>query len=534
MNTIADRRRAYIEKAYETAEPAPAPPPDADGLAYLQAEIQNWGLNHARLVLGRDLDQANAFFEHFRIDRTPMTWKDGKVDTADWDFIGVPLLMTLLDFGCGERLSRGATANLRDLIVHWQVPRPTTNRDNHEVARWPKIHTENHDIMCLTIGLFREMLAGRDAGRHVRELSKSLAWRFERGWIEWNSPCYQVPYMNPVLLLARHAPDANLRAGARELLNLQFAERALLSVGGYLGGPFSRGYVQHVTSDLVDGFLPVMNLCFGLPDIEPQLTGHCLFPFDTFQPHPVVAGLVADAASRPELIYYGTRRAQEKTREHLRLKVSYYNTPHVSMGALNFKGYISQGRYFSVLFPAEPEKHLRLHLRDSQWASPWDPTVEVGDTWQCGNVTFARGELIEAGGLKGSKTGPWTLYEVGRGLCAHTMAEDDWHVFVVSDLDKFASGRAFLAALQPPRKIDGAGQGDVRLTVPNGDEVALHYTDRLGARQVCLNGVWPEDRTEMLHDCEFLRSVVGTGVVEVRSSAGELALSNAALRANLP
>ncbi len=503
MSEIAGRRRWYLERVLaETDEDALDP-----------YKRPRWALNHARVVLGRDLDRANAYFETIRMDPRPVLWKNGRVDTADWDFLGTLLLKTLLDFRGTDRLGPEAAAHLESLIVGWEQPRPGTNRDNDRVARWPAIHTENHDAMCLVIGLFREVLAGRDASAIERELARYLAWRFQRGWVEWHSPCYQAHWLNPALVLARHAPSERLREGAARLISLQLAERALLSVGGYLGGPYYRGYDRHIGDARGDEYLPVTWMSFGLGDVPRDLDAGTAFAADTFEPHPVVAALAHEAARRPLLDYRGTRCAGFA--EGLR-PIVYYNTPHVSMGSMQACGYSFQTRFFNVLFPADPSKTLRTYLHDDVEHSPWDKRNERGEVAQHAGWLVSRGSLVAEGGLDAESAGGWDLYRVGRGLCAHRELPGDWHVFQVGDLDQWSDAHAFLAALSEPRIEDGEVCG--RTT--GGEDVAVSTADL----SVSIDGRPREDWTDRMHHCPAMRSAYGSGRIEITSSAGELVL----------
>ena len=187
------------------------------------ADGRRWALNHARLVRSQDLETANQYFESIP-DRLP----------ADSDIYFVRFLKTLLDFQDSPRLSAAARSRLAGALTSW--PKQALS----SVARWPAIHTENHDLMHLTIGLFAEKYRGQDVSNQVHEIKQSLGWRLERGWVEWNSSCYQYHYSNPLIVLADHGPDADLRQAAVDVLNVMLAERALLGVNGYLGGPAFR------------------------------------------------------------------------------------------------------------------------------------------------------------------------------------------------------------------------------------------------------------------------------------------------------
>ncbi len=344
--SIAHRRREYVEWIVR----------NFDKLSMKPLDGRAWSLNHARLVLDRDLDKANRYFRSVML-------------TNDRDFMGIRLLKTLLDFRSSEKLQYAARERLESIIANWEMDH------NSRLARWPANWTENHDLMHLTIGLFSRLLRGEDTREQILQLCQSLAWRFERGWVEWNSPRYQTHYLNPLLVLADHAPSQGLRSGAQALANLQFAERALLSVNGYLGGPFFRGYDRHSANgpdgtpaqrgaaayfdnNRYDAYLSTMWLAFGLSepyfdyakvaDLEPAAEGYgcggdarlnqddgMFFATSSFVPHPVIQALAVQPKTRPCLVYRGTRASgwpqDPLWGNNPRLaQIYYYNLPYVS------------------------------------------------------------------------------------------------------------------------------------------------------------------------------------------------------------
>lgn len=510
MNTISKRRRAYLKRFLQSTNIT----------AMESYDRRLWAINHARLLLNRDVKEANHYFETVELDPRTVTWKDGKVDTADWDFLGMKLLKTVLDFEQSPQLSDKARAYLKAFFINWQQPRPSVNKDNNCVARWPTIHTENHDLMCLTIGLFGEAFAGRDTREHVAQLARSLSWRFERGWVEWSSPCYQVHYLNPLLILQQHAPSAALRKGASDLIDLQLAERALLSSNGYLGGPFFRGYDQHFADDRCDSYLPIMWLAFGLTEepTDEQMQQGIEFAADVFEPDPKVSALAAEAQTRPVLLYKGLRWTDRVIR--------YYNTPHISMGSMQAFSYSFQTRFFNVMFSGVPSKSIRTCLQEQEHRSPWDQRNERGELVQYKNWLLSRGTLVEEGGLLAEQAGGWRLYSEGKGLCAHQELSGDLHVFQVSDLEQFADKRSFLESLHEPTIADGKVNGKTL----DGEDVCVDLTNM----SLLVNGSPFENTTDMLHDCKEMSSRYGTGRIEISTEEGDLVLENSALRPILP
>ena len=496
--------------------------PREDELGDRQSDLHGvrpWALNHARLELGEDLEKANAWFETFALDQEPRVWGDGVADTADWDFPATQVLRTLLNFADSPRLSDRARERLTRVFTEWDQPRKGQNRDNDRVHRYPAIHTENHDIMCLTIGLFGCVLGGRDASAHVAQLHDSLSMRFRRGWTEWHSPCYQVHYQAPLLILADHAPDPALRRSAEALANVQLAERAALSVGGYLGGPFQRGYDPHHTNDRADGFLPAFWQAFGLPDEADALKPIGVqFAASRFIPHPVVAALAALPARTPLAHHRGTRDCSRQKRELPRRTICYWNTPHVSMGSLNIVGRAHQARFFNVLFAADPSKSVRTYLHDPEQTSPWEPRREMGAVVQHEGWLIARGRLVEEGGLSATRVGPFNLYRVGRGLCAHAALAEGLHLFQVGDLDLHADEQAFLATLSMPRLEDGS----VRGRSPDGHDLLVELDDM----SLTVDGRPGHDWSDKLHAGPWLDADWDRGEVAV-TAGGERAVFSA-------
>ena len=540
---LADRRAAYVEWVADTfgkLEPTMDP---RDG--------RRWGLNHARLVLNRDLDKANRFFESFG----PLP--------GDADIYFIRFLRTLLDFRDSPRLSEKAKAHIIGILKGWP------QNELSSVAHWPPRHTENHDLMHLTIGTFAQQYRGGDLSGHVREIKQFLAWRLERGFAEWNSKCYQYHFSNPLIVLADYAPDDDLRRGAQTLLNVMLAERALLGVNGYLGGPSFRCRTADVSGSLTnrkvaylmdaryDGFLPTVWLAFGLgeprfdftsarvPGLEPA-TIHIasgneprlkqdegmFFASSEFRPHPIVRALAEEARTREVLIYKGRRHLgwpndpQWKTQRWLAAALCYYNTPHVSMGSVHSDGWIFQGRYNSVLFGADPSQGLRVELILPDVPAHKRRYESRGRVVQHENWLLGQGTLFEDGGARAKKVGRWNVYRVGKGLCAHIKLPDSYHVLVVSDLDTFADEASFVAALSVPEKT-----GDrVDAVTMAGDRIAVNLTDM----SISINDAPRPHPPKMLHDCESMKSEYGSGKITITTKAGSVTFDAAAIRPKPP
>ena len=534
---IESRRAQYLEWIVENfgkLEPTMDP---RDG--------RRWALNHARLFLNRDLAKANGYFESF------------SPPPRDNDIYLIRFLRTLLDFRHSPRLSDEAEARIVGHIRNW--PR----NDLSTRAHWPPKFTENHDLMHLTIGLFAEEYRDGDVEGQIREIKRFIAHRMERGFVEWNSRCYQYHFSNPLIILVDHAPDKTLRKAAQDLLNIMLAERALLSVNGYLGGPSLRcrtadrdhsltaRKVAYLTDARYDGFLPTVWLALGKGEPrfdfsnarqrglepagihiasgnEPRLKQDegMFFACSRFVPHPVVLALAAETP--PRRVYQGRRFISWpgdelwKTQKWMPAALHYYNTPHVSMGSVHSDGWIHQCRYNSVLFGADPSRALRVETI-VPGVPPHKRRREArGRVVQHEDWLLGQGTLFEDGGAKAERVGLWNVYQVGKGLCAHLALGDDYHVLQVSDLDTFSSREAFVAALKlpthTPKRVDA-------ITM-RGDRVAVDLTN-MG---ITINDKARIHPPKMLHDGGPMKSEYGSGKITITTQAGTVTFDSTSIR----
>jgi hypothetical protein len=540
---LTERRSQYVQwiaDAFGELEPSMDP---RDG--------RRWALNHARLVVNRDLDEANRFFESFG----PLP--------GDADIYFIRFLKTLLDFRDSPRLAEKSKAHIIGILKSWPQNALTS------LAQWPPRHTENHDLMHLTIGMFAQQYRGGDVSDHLREIRQFLAWRFERGFVEWNSKCYQYHFSNPLIVLVDHAPDDDLRRGAQTLLNVMLTERALLGVNGYLGGPSFRcrtadvsgsltnRKVAYLTDGRYDGFLPTVWLALGMGEPrfdfagarvsglepatihiasgnEPRLKQDegMFFACSAFRPHPIVRALAEEAKTRKSLTYKGQRflgwpdDPLWNTQRWLPAAIYYYNTPHISMGSVHSDGGILQSRYDSVLFGADPSQGLRVEIILPD-VPPHKRRYEArGRVVQHKNWLLGQGTLFEDGGVRPRRAGRWNVYRVGKGLCAHVELPDSYHVLQVSDLDTFSDEESFVAALCAPEK-----KGDrVDAVTTDGDRIAVNLTDM----SIRINDSPRPHPPKMLHDCESMTSEYGSGKITIKTKAGSVTFDGTTMRPKLP
>jgi hypothetical protein len=508
---------------------------------------RRWALNHSRLVLDRELAKANQYFESFA------------PPPRDSDIYFIRFLRTLLDFRDSPRFSDKAESHIVGFLEEWPHDVRTSR------AHWPPRNTENHDLMHLTIGLFAQQYRGNDIAGHVREIKRFIAHRMERGFVEFNSRCYQYHFSNPLIILADYAPDGSLRDAAQMLLNVMLMERALLGVNGYLGGPAFRcrdasanhslteRKVAYLMDARYDGFLPTVWLAFGMgeprfdfatarvPGLEPAsihiASGNeprlkqdegMFFACSSFRPHPIVRTLAAESKTRSALVYQGQRYlgwpsdSLWKTQKWMPAAVFYFNTPHISMGSVHSDGGILQSRYNSVMFAADPSQGLRVE-KILPGVPPHKRRYDArGRVVQHRNWLLGQGTLFEDGGVQARQVGGWDVYRVGKGLCAHVDLVDSYHVLQVSDLDTFADEAAFVAALSAPKRT-----GDcVEAITMSGDRVSVELTN-MG---ITINGIPRPHPPKMLHNCEPVKSVYGSGEITITTKVGAVTFNSASLR----
>ena len=510
---------------------------------------RRWALNHGRLVLNRDVAKANDYFESF----TP--------PGRDNDIYLIRFLRTLLDFRDSPRLSDVAEKHIIRFIETW----PTSKKYLGDRAHWPPGFTENHDLMYLTLTLFGEQYRGGDGSVQIREIKKFIAHRMQRGFVEWNSKCYQYHFSNPLIILLDHAPDEMLRKAAQDLLNIMLAERALLSVNGYLGGPSLRcrtadrdhsltaRKVAYLTDARYDGFLPTVWLALGMgearydfknarvPGLEPAgihiASGNeprlkqdegMFFACSRFVPHPVVQSLAEEARTRKVFVYQGQRfigwPGDElwKTQKWMPGAVYYYNTPHVSMGSVHSDGWIHQCRYNSVIFGAYPSQALRVETIVPGEAPHKRRREARGRVVQHENWLLGQGILFEDGGAKAERVGKWNVYQVGKGLCAHIALGDNYHVLQVSDLDTFPSREEFVAALTIPER---SGE-QLNAVTMSGDRVSVELTNM----SIAINGKPRAHPPKMLHGSGPMKSVYGSGKITITTQSGSVTFDSTLFR----
>ncbi|MEM6551221.1 MAG: hypothetical protein AAF750_03750 [Planctomycetota bacterium] len=472
-------------------------------------------LAYLRLHTGQEVDWPNRLLADFELDPEPRDWGDGEPDTADWDFTGVKLLRLYLDFKNDPALKAAARERVETLLRNFPQPRVRHNRNNDCHAVWPGIHTENHDLILLTIGYFRAYLNREDVTDHEAHLARSLGWRMRFGWLEANSPTYQTRYVEPLAILIDHAPNASIRVGATALLNHLLAERAMFSVQGYLAGPQARTR-QRPTEPWKDRMTALLYLWFGEPvpqrhEVSPYREAYWLLR-SGFKPDASVATLWAERqeVNTEPRVYRGmrTRRGGEYT------EFRYYVSPHVALGSCGWRGLTSRFRYHNTLL-AHPRGYPVAVWHDYRPEDvEADPRYGVGEVVQWGEALVTRGKLKFTDSATDEMIDGWRVIHTPWAAAAQYSLPEGWHLLVVIDLRRGGTTiQEALGALVKPQWDD---QQAVSWINRKGDILRFDLNLATNQHGVYVNGERVVTPHGKLHDCHELLSWYGTGIVNVR------------------
>lgn len=260
-----------------TVPPAPARAAAADQVieAWARRELEAWPsqakvagprIALAKLIVGRDLDAVQAYFQ----DAQP--WAGVGSDWAghkgDYDFTTITLAAILHRFGDRpDRLTPKTRDHLLDHLLILTGPpgagmTPNTfgllpDTENHvlmtEVSRyltnqWRHQHEDPHDPHF-----------DNNANGMTDWMAAHLDRLIARGFYEFNSMPYEGYTLQALLTLEAHAEPKSIRTRARRLLDRLVWHAALSSVGPRRAGPFRRrmNYVgtphlwQHAISAMV-------------------------------------------------------------------------------------------------------------------------------------------------------------------------------------------------------------------------------------------------------------------------------------------
>ncbi|MBP7936968.1 MAG: DUF1080 domain-containing protein [Phycisphaerae bacterium] len=437
---VQQRRRAFLEQLADNWMRAGAP------VAWAHAEWKfdeiepNWAGALAAMYLKRspaEIAKADAFFEAMPID--PVVDPDMRVCEG---------LHAYYLFRDDPGLSSAARKRLLELIHVEPAPR----RLNPSV--WEFGATENHAFMGHVWCLLAAQL-DRDratAERVTRHLDSFVIEHIRKGWLEYNSPCYVEKNVGCLLLLSEWAEDPLLRRKAKLGLDVLFAEHALLSLEGVLGGPACRVYRPSYDGILREelghnsrydarcsGTYPMMYMLFGTgkPHFYGVL-GAPLLATSTYVPPAAVSALATAGQERGSYVVKARRPGQghrvlrqrpgtaEPPPEVFNARVYGWVTPDFVLGSFQEV----QGRYgaarslplMSVLrIAGNPRRTILTDLLPADRTQQGPATV---DCVQHKNVSMGRGaagraylatqefdELIEQQG--------WLLVRAGETFAAY-------------------------------------------------------------------------------------------------------------------
>ncbi|MEM8494270.1 MAG: hypothetical protein AAF663_02640 [Planctomycetota bacterium] len=471
-------------------------------------------LAYLRLHKQIDLDEANQFLASFTLDDQPREWAHGEIDTADWNFSGIKLLRILKDFEDDPALRPPARGRLVEILRDFPQPRVRHNRDNDRRAVWPGIHTENHDLILLTLGYFRAQLRGEDLSAHEQHLARSLSWRMRMGWLEANSPVYQTRYVEPLAVLIDHAPNPAIRAGAENVLNHLLAERAMFSVQGYLAGPQARTRTGPEEPSR-DRMLPLLHVWMDalLPadqSVEPYYDAYWLAR-SGFTPASVIQALRRErtAPLAEPRFYRGmrTRRGGEHT------EFRYFLSPHLAIGSMDWRGSTRRHRYHNLLLAhprGEPEAVWFFHAPED---TPSDPRFGFNESVQWGDALVARGEPGFTDGIEEADLLGWRVIHTPWAAVAIAELPDGWKLAVGLDLKR--EGLELADAVAELNLPKASAKGDILWTDRSGIPIRFDLRPSGVAHDVYIHKHKQLRIDGMLHNVPELNSWYGTGIVDV-------------------
>jgi len=227
---IARRKRAYLQMLADRWREAGYP------IAWKHEEWKfdeiepNFDGALAAMVLKRsreELARADAFFAAMPLD-----------ERCDPDMRVCQALHAYYLFREDPDLSASARRRLLEIIRF----KPAPCRIYPSV--WDFHATENHAFMghvwyLLGAQIADDAGAQRRMGRHIEAF---IDEHIRKGWLEYNSPCYVEKEIGCLVLLYEWAREPGLRRKAGMALDVLFAEHAVLSLEGMLGGAMCRVY----------------------------------------------------------------------------------------------------------------------------------------------------------------------------------------------------------------------------------------------------------------------------------------------------
>lgn len=260
-----DKRRARLIDAilqdlgpHKTYNPDPMKGVDTlSNRRYLigyQARLQH---HHLSLLLGKDPDQSNVYYETSP-DLDSSLWNRPR-NEPDWKLM--PLTRTY--FQCQHLLSPGAKQRLESLLWDGRCELAFGGTENHIINRATLVH------------LIDQVLSHHDSktDRANSILKNWISQRGKRGFMEFNSPTYHRHAILPLIELHDLSDNADISGLSKSLLDFAFALIALTSLKGVRGGPWHRATrVEEILDKRADIVALVSHLFFGNCELPPVIT----------------------------------------------------------------------------------------------------------------------------------------------------------------------------------------------------------------------------------------------------------------------
>ncbi len=467
-------------------------------------------LNYCRLYANSDIDVVNRYLENFQFDPKLCYW--GKVqDTEDWDFTAIELLRLYFDFQDSALLSDKAKEHIKDLFINWVQPRQRVNRENNRYAILPGYHTENHDIMLLTIGYFSQILSGKSGEAEKDELKKYLRWRMQLGRHEDNSNTYDLHFANPLFLLFDHAMHDDLKLAAEAELNHLLAQRVLLSLKGVVVGPQSRNKANP-EQPYADNLIAIMYLFFDF-NLYDKIADDFYFlgaalAKTKFRPHSYLVELAQNRDNMPPFVYTGMRTRQDG--EYNAYK--YYITPNIAMGSADFRGFTDDMKYNSIIMQGENLITIRTrYIADIN--KKQQQVYGINESIQYKNVLLTRGEFVTSGAVKELQVGSWRCFYTEKAIVATYSLKEDWVIIIADDL-KGVDPQSYCQQLITPEEQENL----VFITLSNQEKIIFERTNGR-YHKIFLSSYEPANCLPRLdgnlHKSPYLNSCYASGEIEI-------------------
>ncbi len=235
---VAARKKRFLADRIEDWMAAGCPLVQYEGKEWKFDEIEPcWAGAHAAMLLKRTPEEAakaNWFFAN-----APVDWE------CDPDMRICELLHSYYAFKDDRDLGAAAKAHLLSVLTSEEAPRRLCK------SSWSFRATENHAMMGHVWRLLTSQMRGdeSDVAEVSRYITDFILEHARKGWYEYYSPCYVEKEIGCVAMLREWAEDPKLRKLADMMLDLLFAEQAVLTIDGAVGGPCMRAY----GTDIVPG-----------------------------------------------------------------------------------------------------------------------------------------------------------------------------------------------------------------------------------------------------------------------------------------